>query len=160
MPSDILRASEWASSGSERPNQKKIDTDIAENVTLEDESDEIVRGMSEDSDFHIDSEDEPNDHDLLLEEGERHRTNSSQSSLSTSKSNEQKLGYEQLVLQYFEFPESLKKKKRDEIKENENITSNWQRHLKTHSTVYQEYTKNLKEAREVRKSKSRSTSSN
>ncbi|KAK4021556.1 hypothetical protein OUZ56_003470 [Daphnia magna] len=69
-----------------------------------------------------DSEDEPNDHDLLLEEGERHRTNSSQSSLSTSKSNEQKLG--------------------------------------THSTVYQEYTKKLKEAREVRKSKSRSTSSN
>ncbi|KAK4017161.1 hypothetical protein OUZ56_032112 [Daphnia magna] len=78
-----------------------MDTDIAENVKLEDESYEIVRGISEDSDFHADSEDEPNDHDLLLEEGERHRTNSSQSNLSTSKSNEQKL--------------CLKKKKRDEI---------------------------------------------
>jgi hypothetical protein len=66
---------------------------------------------------------------------------------SHSKLKEPKMWYQQLVLTYFEFPETLKEKPREEIPKNKNIqgkclkcgkrysgrpfsTSNWQRHLK------------------------------
>jgi hypothetical protein len=75
-----------------------MDTEIAENITIEGSGENET--LHEESDFHQ-SEDEPNDHDLSIEE----RRNS-------SKSNDQKLWYEQLVLTYFEFPEQLKKKKK------------------------------------------------
>ena len=62
------------------------------------------------------SEAEPNDHDLSIEE--------------RSKSNDNKQWYQQLVLTYFEFPELLKKKKKDE---DENIIGKCLQCKKTYS---------------------------
>ncbi len=109
-----------------------MEREIAEDGAIEEESGESSQTVHKESDVHH-SEDEPNDHDLPIEE--------------RSTSNDKKQWYEQLVLSYFEFPEQLKKKTKDEIKVDENIigkclqcekkysgrpfsTSNWQRHLK------------------------------
>lgn len=109
-----------------------MEIEIDEAGAIEEESGESSQTVHEESDVHH-SEAEPNDHDLPIEE--------------LSESNDNKQWYEQLVLTYFEFPELLKKKKKDEIKVDENIigkclqckksysgrlcsTSNWQRHLK------------------------------
>lgn len=87
--------------------------DVTESATI-DKNDENIREANEEN-YRVNSEDEYNDFDLLLEERERDGSTAeaSQSNLSgSSKLKEQKMWYEQLVLTYFEFSKTLKKKKK------------------------------------------------
>ena len=92
-----------------------MEMEIAEDGAIEEESGERSQTVNEESDVHH-SEAEPNDHDLPIEE--------------LSESNDIKEWYEQLVLTYFEFPELLKKKKKDE---DENIIGKCLQCKKTYS---------------------------
>lgn len=115
-----------------------------ENATLDESEVGASWEVIEEDAVHSETEDGLNE----SMDGSTANASHSQSNLSShSKSKEPKMWYEQQVLTYFEFPKTLKEKKREEIPENKNIqgkclkcgkkysgrpfsTSNWQRHLK------------------------------